>query len=194
MDITVTDVVPFMYRAEQEVRTAIGPDGEPWFVLADLCQVLEIKNVAQARARLDPEEVASTRLDNAGGRGNPNATIVSEAGMYELVLTSRTGEAKALKRWITHDVLPAIRQHGEYLTDERRRVIAGHAVRLRRAVGQAQRGLEKIGCAEPSVWQALDQIGFEFGSQWLVSMAGEEAIAEAQKQLREGDVRAAYPD
>lgn len=195
--ISVTAVVPFMYRAEREVRTAIGPDGEPWFVLADLCTVLEVKNVSQTRARLDQDEVATTRLDNAGGVGNPNATVVSEAGMYELVLTSRTDEAVSLRRWITHDVLPAIRAHGEYLTDERKRIVAGYAVRLRRSVKLATVGMDHRDQSKgrAMVRQAIDEIGFEFGSQWLEAMAGPDAVAEATRQLESGDdYRANYPD
>lgn len=95
-----------------EVRS-INRNGEPWFVAADVCRVLEIGNPSQALARLDEDE-KNTLILNEGNRGNPNMTIVNEPGLYTLVLGSRKPEAKAFKRWITHEVIPAIRKTGGY--------------------------------------------------------------------------------
>ena len=100
-----------------EVRS-INMNGEPWFVAADVCRVLEIGNPSQALARLDEDE-KNTLILNEGNRGNPNVSIVNEPGLYTLVLGSRKPEAKAFKRWITHDVIPAIRQNGGYLTPQK---------------------------------------------------------------------------
>ena len=100
-----------------EVRS-INRNGEPWFVAADVCRVLEIGNPSQALSRLDEDE-RNTLILNEGNRGNPNMTIVNEPGLYALVLGSRKPEAKAFKRWITHEVIPAIRQHGGYLTPDK---------------------------------------------------------------------------
>ncbi|BBY67572.1 BRO-N domain-containing protein [Mycolicibacterium helvum] len=83
-------------------------DGEPWFVLADLCRVLEIVNPRNVTARLDAAVVNTLRLTE-GIRGNPNVTVVNEAGMYEVVIRSDKPEAVAFRRWITGEVLPAIR-------------------------------------------------------------------------------------
>ena len=91
-------------------------DGEPWFVAADVCRVLEIGNPRQAVKRLDVDE-KNTVITNDGIPGNPQKTIVSESGLYSLILTSRKPEAKAFKRWITHEVIPSIRKHGAYITD-----------------------------------------------------------------------------
>ena len=99
------------------VRTVLR-DGEPWFVASDVCRALEVGNPTQALSRLDEDEKSITLISNEGIRGNPNMTIVSEPGLYTLVLGSRKPEAKAFKRWITHDVIPAIRKHGGYLTPE----------------------------------------------------------------------------
>lgn len=99
-----------------EVRT-ITRDGEPWFVAADVCRVLEILNPRDATARLDEDEKNTVVLTD-GNRGNPNVTIINEAGLYTLVLGSRKPEAKAFKRWITHEVIPSIRKHGAYMTPE----------------------------------------------------------------------------
>lgn len=92
-------------------------DGEPWFVGADICKALEIGNVPMALSRLDADEKNTISLTD-GIPGNPNKTIVNEPGLYSLVLGSRKPEAKAFKRWITHEVLPAIRRHGVYAVDE----------------------------------------------------------------------------
>lgn len=93
-----------------EVRTVMQ-EGEPWFVAADVCRALEIDSTATRR--LDEDEKNTLRLTQ-GTSGNPNATIVNEPGLYSLVLGSRKPEAKAFKRWITHEVIPAIRKTGVY--------------------------------------------------------------------------------
>ena len=89
-------------------------DGEPWFVAGDVCKTLEIENPRDATQRLDADEKNTVVLSD-GIRGNPNKTIISEAGLYSLVLSSRKPEAKAFKRWVTHDILPSIRKHGAYM-------------------------------------------------------------------------------
>lgn len=92
-------------------------NNEPWFVAADVCRALEIGNSRMAVDRLDDDEKNTVSLTD-GNRGNPNMTVVSEPGLYSLVLGSRKPEARQFKRWITHDVIPAIRSHGGYLTPE----------------------------------------------------------------------------
>lgn len=94
------------------VRTVLR-DGEPWFVAADVCRALELSNPTVSVGRLDDDERAKFNLGRQG-----EGTIVSEPGLYTLVLGSRKPEAKAFKRWITHEVIPAIRKHGGYLTPE----------------------------------------------------------------------------
>ena len=89
-------------------------DGKPWFVAADVCKALEHSNVSVAIDRLDDDEKAKLNLGLAGGEIN----VISEAGLYVLVLGSRKPEAKAFKRWITHDVLPTIRKHGMWARED----------------------------------------------------------------------------
>lgn len=96
----------FTYEGQQ-VRTVVV-DGEPWFVAADVCSVLEIGNPTQAMTRLDDDE--RTLISNEGRQIN----AVSEPGLYGLILGSRKPEARAFKRWIKHEVLPAIRKTGGY--------------------------------------------------------------------------------
>lgn len=86
-------------------------DGEPWFVAADVCNVLDLSNPTIAVSRLDEDERAKFNLGRQG-----DATIVNEPGLYTLVLGSRKPEAKAFKRWITHEVIPIIRKTGAYST------------------------------------------------------------------------------
>lgn len=87
-------------------------DGEPWFVLADLCRALDIANVGNAAARID--EAAVRQADIRSGGQMRSVTIVSEAGMYEVVIRSDKPQAVAFRRWITGTVLPEIRKTGSY--------------------------------------------------------------------------------
>ena len=98
-----------------EVRT-VTIDDEPWFVAADVCRALEIGNSRMATERLDDDEKGVSLIDTPGGQ--QELTIINEPGLYSLVLGSRKPEAKAFKRWITHEVIPAIRKHGVYAVDE----------------------------------------------------------------------------
>jgi prophage antirepressor-like protein len=88
-------------------------DGEPWFVAKDLCDVLDVANPSQALSRLEEDE-KNTIILNEGNRGNPSTSVVSESGMYALVLTSRKPAAKSFRKWVTGEVLPAIRKTGTY--------------------------------------------------------------------------------
>ena len=103
-------LVPFNYGAVQ-VRV-VTIDDEPWFVLSDLCKVLGIRNPRDVAARLDDDMKGVDQIDTPGGR--QTLTIVSEAGMYEVVIRSDKPEAAAFRRWITTEVLPSIRKHGGY--------------------------------------------------------------------------------
>lgn len=107
----MTDIQIFKNEQFGEVRT-IEKNGEPWFVAADVCKVLDLSNPTIAASRLDEDERAKFNLGRQG-----ETTIVSEAGLYTLVLGSRKPEAKAFKRWITHEVIPTIRRHGAYATE-----------------------------------------------------------------------------
>lgn len=113
------EIVPQVFTSEEfgSIRAMRGEDGEPWFIAKDVCDALGLGNVGQALARLDEDEKSSITL-NDGTPGNPNKAIVSEPGLYALILASRKPEAKAFKRWITHEVIPSIRRHGAYATPQ----------------------------------------------------------------------------
>lgn len=105
------ELLPFSYGTTA-VRVVMI-DGEPWFVLADLCVVLGIANVGNVADRID--EVNIRRADVENMRGQMRQTvIVSEAGMYEVVIRSDKPEAVTFRRWITGTVLPEIRKTGGY--------------------------------------------------------------------------------
>ena len=93
-----------------ELRTMMI-NGEPWFVAVDVCRALEIDRTATRRLDDDEKGVYSTHT--LGGK--QEMSIVNEPGLYSLVLGSRKPEAKAFKRWITHDVIPSLRKHGAYI-------------------------------------------------------------------------------
>ena len=107
------DVQVFRHEQFGEMRV-MQCDGEPWFVAADVCKALEIDRT-QTR-RLDDDEKGVCSIHTPGGM--QEITTVSEPGLYSLVLGSRKPEAKAFKRWITHEVIPAIRKTGGYIAGE----------------------------------------------------------------------------
>lgn len=95
---------------------AITRAGEPWFVAADVCKALDMdvtKGASRWTAGLDEDEKTTLRI--SGGRGAP-AVVISESGLYTLILRSRKPEARAFKRWVTSEVLPTIRKTGMYVT------------------------------------------------------------------------------
>ncbi len=98
-----------------QVRT-VQRDGEPWFVATDVCRALEHSNSRMALERLEDDEKGVSSIYTHGGR--QEVSIINEPGLYALVLGSRKPEARAFKRWITHDVIPAIRKTGGYIAGE----------------------------------------------------------------------------
>ncbi len=109
-------IIPFAYEGHN-VRV-VERDGEPWFVAKDVCEQLGLDNVGQAILSLEDDEKGSITIAD-GTPGNPNRAIVSESGLYSLILRSRKPEAAAFRRWVTHEVIPSIRKHGGYLTPEK---------------------------------------------------------------------------
>lgn len=114
----MNDVTIFRKDEFGAVR-AVTLEGEPWFVAADVCRALEIDNTATRR--LDEDEKAALRLTQTSSNGTEqgrDVTIINEPGLYALVLSSRKPEAKAFKRWITHEVIPSIRKTGGYIAGQ----------------------------------------------------------------------------
>lgn len=109
------DILPF-HNDDTQIR-ALSFKGEPWFVAKDICAALGLANVGQALIGLDDDEKSSIII-NDGTPGTPYRAIISESGLYSLILRSRKPDARAFKRWVTHEVIPSIRARGGYLTPE----------------------------------------------------------------------------
>lgn len=90
---------------------ALLVEGEPWFVAKDVANALDYSDAYEMTKRLDPDEVQNRRYAGSNPRGE---NLLNESGLYSAILGSRKPEAKAFKRWVTHDVLPAIRKTGSY--------------------------------------------------------------------------------
>ena len=99
---------------QNEIRV-IEKNGEPWFVLKDACDILDLGQVAGVKRRLSDDVISNHPIPDALGRMQDNA-IVNEDGLYDVILESRKPEAKAFRKWITSDVVPAIRKDGLYMT------------------------------------------------------------------------------
>lgn len=102
---------PLLFEGEHLVRT-VEKEGELWFVGLDVCRCLGIKNNRDAVEKLDEDEKGVVNADTPGGV--QELTVVSEAGVYRLVFSSRRPEAERFKRWLAHEVIPAIRKTGSY--------------------------------------------------------------------------------
>lgn len=106
-------LIPFNYN-EQQLRV-VEIDGEPWFVLVDLCRALDVGNPSMTAQRITAESLSTTEVLDSRGVSHPT-NIVDEPGMYEVVFLSRKPEAALFRRWITNEVLPSIRKTGSYST------------------------------------------------------------------------------
>lgn len=109
--MTSATLIPFQYK-DNPVRT-VWIDGKPWFVLSDLCSVLNLTTPAKVVSRLEDGMSSTHPIPDSLGRIQ-HVTIVNESGMYRVVLRSDKPEALALQAWITDEVLPSIREKGSY--------------------------------------------------------------------------------
>jgi prophage antirepressor-like protein len=110
----MNEMQTFVYSGA-EVRT-VRKDGAPWFVLKDVCGVLGISKYRDVAERLDPDERGPVRVDTLGG--SQEMTCISESGLYNVILRSDKPEAKPFRKWVTAEVLPAIRRSGGYIAGQ----------------------------------------------------------------------------
>ena len=109
------ELINFHHEMFGDIR-AIEKDGEPWFVGKDVAVALGYKDTVNAlKAHVDEEDKMGWRITTPS-RGEQNATIINESGLYSLVLCSKLPQAKVFKHWVTAEVLPSIRRHGAYAT------------------------------------------------------------------------------
>lgn len=132
----MTEMMPFQFEG-QNVRV-LNREGVAWWVLTDVCGVLEIRNSRDAADRLDNDEKGVAIIDTLGGP--QEMTIINESGLWSLVLTSRKPAAKRFKKWVTGEVIPSIRRTGAYVASS-----AGDTSEtlMARAVLAAQEALQR---------------------------------------------------
>ncbi|NNG67316.1 phage antirepressor [Caldanaerobacter subterraneus] len=130
----------FNYKNHQ-VRTFLI-DGEPWWAVKDVCDVLDIGNPSDAVRRLDEDEVDLIEVIDSLGR-TQEINIVNEAGLYNLILGSRKPEAKDFKRWITHEVIPQIRKAGVYSLDPRQ-LIAAAVIEAQKIIAEQEKKIKEL--------------------------------------------------
>lgn len=108
----MANIQVFEYQ-NNKVRT-VDVNGEAWFVLKDVCEVLGLSTPARVAKRLDGDEVSLTHLTDSMGR-QQETTVINESGLYNVILRSDKPEAKPFRKWVTNDVLPTIRKTGSYM-------------------------------------------------------------------------------
>lgn len=148
--ITTPAVMPTLFTFEAEnhklpIRTSLDANGTPWFVAQDICRALGVTNTARAISRLDADEKGVQTVNTPGGL--QTLTSLNEFGLYALILRSNKPQAKVFKRWLTHDVLPAIRRDGLYIKGEELLLTAATREQLRAQLEELElvvaKGLEE---------------------------------------------------
>lgn len=107
-----------IFQNEQfgKVRIAMNESDEPLFCLADVCSVIGIANARNVKSRLDLEDVR--QMDTLTEGGKQQVTFITESGLYDVIIRSDSEKAKPFRKWVTSEVLPSIRKHGAYMTQE----------------------------------------------------------------------------
>lgn len=100
-----------------KVRIAMSESNEPLFCLADVCSIIGITNARNVRSRLEEDDVRQMDTIDSLGR-NQQVTFITESGLYDVIIRSDSEKAKPFRKWVTSEVLPSIRKHGVYLTNE----------------------------------------------------------------------------
>ena len=111
----MNEITSWNYESS-EIRT-VQVNGEPWFVLADVCKVLELSSPHKVADRLENDERNQIPVTDSLGRYQ-NTAIINESGLYTVILRSDKPQAKPFRKWVTSVVLPSIRKHGAYMTEQ----------------------------------------------------------------------------
>nr|UVM92112.1 MAG: antirepressor protein KilAC domain protein [Bacteriophage sp.] len=111
-----TEIQTFNFN-NNPVRTLTDENGDPWFSGQDVCNILGT-GTNHLREYLDEDEITNIRTTDIGQNGGKAPVFINEPGVYKLIMRSRKPEAKEFQRWVTHEVLPAIRKHGAYMTQQ----------------------------------------------------------------------------
>lgn len=179
------NLTPFNFE-DRPVRVIVR-NGEPWFVLADVCRVLEIGNSRDAAARLDGDEKADVDITDTSSNGTTQRrgmSIINESGLYSLILTSRKEAAKRFKKWVTAEVLPTIRKTGRYdAAPAQHQIPKTYAEALRLAAQQAEeleKAQAKIAAAAPKV-EFFDAVSNAVNCQTVEEVA--KALGTGQNRM-----------
>lgn len=136
-----TEIQRFEFKGES-LRALTNMAGEPWFVLKDCMSILDLGNPTETVKMFDDDEFSTTEVIDSIGR-RQQAYIISEPGLYRLVMRSRKPEAKEFQRWVTHEVLPQIRRTGGYIpttdADDDMTILAKAVMIGQRTMEQQQR-------------------------------------------------------
>ncbi|WP_343091474.1 BRO-N domain-containing protein [Clostridioides difficile] len=147
-----------VFKNEQfgEIRV-LEKGGEPWFVGKDVAEMLGYSNSRDAlKKHIDEEDKGVAKCDTL--RGRQILTIINESGLYSLILSSKLAEAKKFKRWVTNEVLPTIRRHGAYLTDDNIEEILSNPDTIIKLATELKEKREKIKQLETEVVHKEDVI------------------------------------
>lgn len=155
---------------EQAVRVVMQ-DGNPWWVARDICNVLELSNPTMALVNLDDDERAKFNLGRQG-----EANIISESGLYSLIIRSDKPEAKKFKRWVTHEVIPSIRKTGRYELKKAQMPRIGRGI-----ISAAKEILKSAGIKGNQFTLALDRLYKHY--------TGESALAVMEIELEAPDTK-----
>jgi anti-repressor protein len=174
---------PDLFRYGNHDVHVVAIAGEPWFVAGDIARILGFRDAFNLIRGLDDDEKGPHIVSTPGGE--QTVTIISEAGLYSAILRSRVPEAKAFKRWITHDVLPAIRKTGSYgspvgISFEEMTAQVIHGLQERIEVAQARaRELESPAAA----WNALSNADGDFTISDAAKILGRDGKCPGPRQM-----------
>lgn len=177
-----------VFRREGVDIRVVMLDGEPWFVANDVATALDLGNVRSSLALLDDDERGVHSMDTPSGV--QSKAIVSESGLYSLVLRSRRPEARGFKRWITHDVLPAIRKTGGYTQDVERALPQSYGEALRMLADEVEQNAQltaKVEADAPKV-QYIDE--FVSTDDVILLRVAANEIGMGEQELRDALVSA----
>ena len=162
-------IQPFDFNGNN-VRTLTDPQGEPWFVLKDVCDVLDVTNVGNVVKRLDKADIH--RTDVRSGGQNRNMALVNESGLYDVILDSRKPQAREFRRWVTSEVIPSIRKTGAYGTP----VMTGKEL-MAAALIEAESTIKEL------EQKATEMAPKAQSWEYLAAPGGDYGVAEAAKVL-----------
>jgi prophage antirepressor-like protein len=140
----MNDLQIFKYNGK-EVRT-IQKDGEPWWVLKDVCEVLGLSSPHKVFERLDDDEKGRNQIPTLGGE--QEMTVVNESGLYNVILRSDKPEAKPFRKWVTSEVLPSIRKNGGYIANQENltpeQIVANALIVAQNIISQKDKQIEQM--------------------------------------------------